>query len=272
MRVAIQGEAGSFHHQAARLWFADDPTIIPKETFTQTISALSIDEADQALVAVENTLYGSINEVLDLIETHSYPITGEIFLHIQQQLIGLSNAVPQDIQRIYSHPVALVQCEQYLDMHFPNAERIEHHDTAASVRFIKEQNDPHAAAIAGTAAADLYQLPILKHNIQDNQENYTRFLVLNPHGINSAAANKSSLVLTTNHAPGSLSHALAIFAEAKVNLTKLQSRPIPGNPWQYTFYVDVEVAGRKLHDLITTIESNGTNIKILGEYIAGTTH
>lgn len=270
MRVAIQGEAGSFHHQAVMLWFTDNPTIIPKETFAQTVGALSANEADQAIIAVENTLYGSISEVLDLVETHPYPITGEIFLHIQQQLIGLSGADAKDIKRIYSHPVALVQCEQYLDKYFPDAERIEHHDTAASVRFIKEQNDRHAAAIAGTAAAALYQLPILKRDIQDNQENYTRFLVLDPQGVSLTSANKSSLVLTTNHTPGSLASALAVFAEANINLTKLQSRPITGNPWQYKFYVDVEVAGKKLHDLIALIESTGTVVKILGEYAAGT--
>ena len=272
MRVAIQGEAGSFHHQAAMLQFAGNPTIIPKETFTQTINALAINEADQALVAVENTLYGSISEVLDLIETHPYPVVGEIFLHIQQQLISLPNANEQEIQRIYSHPVALIQCEQYLDQHFPHAERIEHHDTAASVRFIKEQNDPHAAAIAGSAAASLYNLPILRQNIQDNQENYTRFLVLDPKGIPPHDANKSSLDITTDHSAGSLAHALAIFAAANVNLTKLQSRPIVGNPWRYKFYIDVETAGNQLHDLIAKIESNGTTVKLLGEYVAGTTH
>lgn len=272
MRIAIQGEAGSFHHQAAKLWLADSPTIIPKETFSQTIKSLVTGEADQAVIAVENTLYGSINEVLDLIEAHSYPVIGEIFLHIQQQLIGLPNANAQDIKRIYSHPVALVQCERYLDKHFPHAERIEYHDTAASVRFIKEQNDPHAAAIAGTEAASLYQLPVLKSNIQDNQENYTRFLVIDPQKNTPSNASKSSLVITTNHTAGSLSYALAVFAEAGVNLTKLQSRPIVGDPWRYKFYIDVEVAGNTLHELIAKIKTNGTAVKILGEYVAGATH
>ena len=273
MRVAIQGEAGSFHHQAAILWFnKNDPTIIAKETFTQTIATLRDDEADQAIIAVENTLYGSINEVLDLIETNPYPIVGEIFLHIQQQLISLPDIRAKDIKRIYSHPVALAQCEQYLDKHFPDAERIEHHDTAASVRFIKEQNDPQAAAIAGIEAAKLYQLPILRQNIQDNQENYTRFLVLDPQGALPAKPNKSSLVLITDHTAGSLSYALTVFAEANVNLAKLQSRPIVGNPWRYKFYIDVETAGKKLYDLISKIEANNATVKILGEYTTGTTH
>lgn len=273
MRVAIQGEDGSFHHQAANIWFADSPiTTIPKETFSQTVGALATREADCAVIAVENTIYGSISEVLDLVEANPYPIVGELFLHIQQQFISLPGASDKDIRRIYSHPVALIQCEQYLDDHFPNAERIEYHDTAASVRHIKEQSDIQSAAIAGQAAAELYQLPILHPDIQDNNENYTRFLVLDPNGSRVREANKSSLILTTDHTAGSLAHALTLFANAGVNLTKLQSRPIIGNPWRYKFYIDVETAGSPLYELIAEIEKTGSTIKVLGEYTAGKTH
>lgn len=271
MRIAIQGESGSFHHQAAKLWFSSDATIMPADTFTDTFALLE-HGADQAVVAVENTLYGSINETLDLIEQHRYPVVGELYLRIRQQLIGLPGASLQDITRIYSHPVALVQCEQYLDTHFPHAERIEHPDTAGSVRLVAERNDPHVAAIAGQAAAETYNLPIIAKNIEDNKENFTRFLVLNPNGTSPADANKTSLVLTTDHTPGALAHALSVFAKNGSNLTKLQSRPVVGDPWKYRFYVDVEAAGPTLDAQIAEIRQQGCTVTVLGQYKAGRTY
>lgn len=268
MRIAIQGESGSFHHQAAKLWFTSDVTIVPAETFTETFALLDA-HADQAIVAIENTLYGSIDETLDLIEKHHYPVIGELYLHIQQQLIGLKDADPARITRIYSHPVALVQCEEYLNTHFPHAERIEHHDTAGSVRLVKEKNDPTIAAIAGTAAAAEYGLPLLAKNIQDNKENYTRFLVINPKGTPPHRANKTSLVLTTGHTPGALAHALSVFAQAGSNLTKLQSRPVIGDPWKYRFYLDVESAGATFDQQVAAIRQQGCTVTILGQYKAG---
>lgn len=271
MRIAIQGEVGSFHHQATKLWFGNDVEILPAETFTEAFSLLD-SAADQALVAVENTLYGSINETLDLIEKHRYPVVGELFLHIRQQLIGLEGTDPASITHIYSHPVALVQCEQYLDAHFPTAERIEHHDTAGSVRFVKESNNPAFAAIAGTVAAETYDLPILAKDIQDNKENFTRFLVINPAGTVSVSPNKTSLILTTDHTPGALAHALSVFAKGGSNLTKLQSRPVIGDPWKYRFYVDVESAGSTLEGQVAQIRQQGCTVTILGQYQAGRTY
>ena len=271
MRIAIQGESGSFHHQASKLWFSKDVAIIPADTFTDTFILLERG-ADQATVAVENTLYGSINETLDLIEQYRYPVVGELYLRIQQQLIGLPGTSPKDITRIYSHPVALVQCEQYLDAHFPHAERIEYPDTAGSVRLVAERNDPHIAAIAGRAAAETYNLPIIAENIEDNKENYTRFLVIDPNGTPPAGANKASLVLTTNHTPGALAHALSVFAKNGSNLTKLQSRPVVGDPWKYRFYIDVEAAGPTLDAQIAEIRQQGCTVTILGQYKAGHTY
>lgn len=269
MRIAIQGESGSFHHQAAKRWFSNDVTIMPADTFADTFALLD-HGADQAIVAVENTLYGSINETLDLIEQYRYPVVGELYLRIQQQLIGLPGTIPQDIARIYSHPVALVQCEQYLDKHFPHAERIEYPDTAGSVRLVKERNDPQIAAIAGRTAAETYDLPIIAEDI-DNKENYTRFLVINPNGTPPIDANKTSLVLTTNHTPGALAHALSVFAKSGSNLTKLQSRPVVGDPWKYRFYIDVEAAGPALDAQIAEIRQQGCTVTILGQYKAGRT-
>lgn len=266
MQVAIQGQLGSFHHQVATQWLGDNVEILAAETFDDVFGMLNRFETTKAIVAIENSLYGSINEVYDLIESHRYPIVGEVYLRIEQQLISLPDAKPVDITHIYSHPVALAQCEHYLDTYFPHAERIEYHDTAASVEFIKNKGDKSMAAIAGRVAADLYDLPILAENIEDNKANYTRFLILDAKPSAATDADKTSLVIQTDHKPGALAGVLATFANANVNLTKLQSRPIIGKVWQYRFYIDVEASGEKLHSLIREIEKNGTAVTILGEY------
>lgn len=266
VQVAIQGQSGSFHHQVATQWFGKDVQILPAETFDEVFGMLNRHETTKAIVAIENSLYGSINEVYDLIESHRYPIVGEVYLRIEQQLIALPNAKPEDITHIYSHPVALAQCEHYLDTHFPNAERIEHHDTAASVEFIKNKNDVSMAAIAGQVAASLYGLPILAKNIEDNKANYTRFLILDASPSALTDTNKASLVVQTDHTPGALAGVLMTFANAGVNLSKLQSRPIIGKVWQYRFYIDVETSGKKLYSLMRAIEQNGTSVTLLGEY------
>lgn len=266
MRVAIQGQPGSFHHQVAKQWFGNDVQILSAETFGDVFGMLNRHETSKAIVAIENSLYGSINEVYDLIESHHYSIVGEVYLRIEQQLIALPGAEPSDITHIYSHPVALAQCENYLDIHFPNAERIEHHDTAGSVEFIKNTDDVSMAAIAGRVAAELYDLPILAENIEDNKANYTRFLVLDTNPTVDVDTNKASLVIQTDHKPGALAKVLATFADAGVNLTKLQSRPIIGKVWQYRFYIDVETSGKKLRMLIREIEQSGTIVTLLGEY------
>lgn len=266
MRIAIQGEQGSFHHQVAKTWFGNDVQILPAETFSDVFGILNRHETTKAIVAIENSLYGSINEVYDLIESHHYAIVGEVYLRIEQQLIALPGAKPTDITHIYSHPVALAQCENYLDVHFPNAERIEHHDTAGSVEFIKNTDDTSMAAIAGRVAADLYSLPILAENIEDNKANYTRFLVLDADPAPNTDTDKASLVVQTDHKPGALAKVLTTFADAGVNLTKLQSRPIIGKVWQYRFYIDVETSGDKLRALMREIEKNGTAVTVLGEY------
>jgi prephenate dehydratase len=268
MRVAIQGQLGSFHHQVAKTWFGDDVQILPAETFAEVFGMLNRHETTLALVAIENSLYGSINEVYDLVESHRYPIVGEIYLRIEQQLIALPGARTTDITHIYSHPVALAQCENYLDAHFPNAERIEHHDTAGSVEFVKNGGDKSMAAIAGRVAADTYSLPILCENIEDNKANFTRFLVIDVNAKTIANTNKASLVIQTDHKPGALANVLTAFADRGVNLSKLQSRPIIGKAWRYKFYIDVEAGGEQLKHLLDDIRANGTSVAVLGEYKA----
>jgi prephenate dehydratase len=266
MHVAIQGEVGSFHHQVAREWFGETAEIIDAESFGEVFGILNRREAPYAVVAIENSLYGSINEVYDLVEAHGYPIIGEVYLRIEQQLIGLPGSTLTDINTIYSHPVALAQCEQSLNTHAPDARHIEYHDTAAAVRFIKDEQNPQSAAIASRLAAELYNLPILASNIEDHHANYTRFFILSATMLPIKNPNKTSLVFETDHSPGSLAKVLTIFADAGINLSKLVSRPIIGKVWHYRFYADIETAGPTLVPLIDAIKQYCKHVTILGEY------
>ncbi len=263
MRIAIQGEAGSFHELAAKQWFGEAAQMVACDTFDEVFGCINRHEADAGVVAIENSLYGGINRVYDLIESHGYPIIGEIHLPIHQQLIGLSK---EKITHIYSHPVALAQCAQYLDLHFPDVTRVEYHDTAAAVRMVKEKNNTSHAAIAGDQAASLYDMPILAENIEDNPANFTRFLIIQPGGQPPVDADRTSLVVTTNHTPGALAKVLTTLADANINLSKLQSRPIVGEPWKYRFYLVVDAAGPKLHQTLEDIKPLTNAITILGEY------
>lgn len=266
MNVAIQGQAGSFHEQAAMQWFKTDVDILPCTTFAEEFDAYENGDADAIVCAVENTLYGSINEVYQLVEDCSAPIIGEVKLQINQQLIARADATSKTITEIYSHPVALAQCRHYLHRHFPNAELIEYFDTAGAVEYVKSLKSPRAAAIAGTQAASLYDLPVIAANIQDNKANYTRFLVL-ADSPTSPDANRSTLVITTSHQPGALAEVLNIFAERNINLVKLQSQPIIGKPWEYKFYLVVDCAGSVLRDAVSAIEQSDHTVTLLGEFV-----
>lgn len=266
MRIAIQGEQASFHDTAAHQWFGKAISIVPCESFTEVFGVLNRHEADAAVVAIENSLYGGINQVYDLIESHGYPIVGEVHLPVHQQLIGAEGTA---ITHIYSHPVALAQCENFLDTHYPEAKRIEFHDTAGAVRFVKESDNPALAAIANREAAALYNLAVLREDIEDNPANFTRFLAIQPHGSVAEDANRTSLVLTTNHTPGALAKVLTILAEHDINLSKLQSRPIIGKPWHYRFYLVLDTAGEPLHKALDMIKPFTASLTVLGEYRSG---
>ncbi len=267
MRIAIQGQAGSFHEQVAHQWYGPQAECIPCTTFTEVFDTYEAGEADAIVAAVENTLYGSINEVYQRIEECSAPIIGEVKLAIDQTLITLPGAKLSDITEVYSHPVALAQCRQFLKQHLPDAEMIEFFDTAGAVEYLKEQGSIHMAAIAGERAASLHGLPILRRSIQDSGNNLTRFLVLEG-ADTSPQANRASLVITTNHKPGALVEVLQVFADAGINLAKLQSQPIVGSPWQYKFFIVVDCAGDKLYDAVERIEKSDHAVTLLGEYVS----
>jgi len=267
MRVAIQGQAGSFHDQVASDWYGSSYEMLACTTFTEVFEAYENGEADAIVTAVENSIYGSINDVYQLIEDCEAPIVGEVKQEIDQCLIGKSGTKLSEIKEIYSHPVALAQCRETLHRLCPNAELIEFFDTAGAVEYVASLQNNSAAAVAGAQAASLHRLPLLRQSIQDSPHNVTRFLILEDRETDEDA-NKSSLVITTNHAPGALVEVLQVFADAGVNLVKLQSQPIIGEPWKYKFFIVVDCAGTQLRELVAKIEESDHQVTLLGEYKA----
>lgn len=271
--IAIQGDQASFHDIAADKFFGKQSSRVFCDTFADTIQAIIDKRATHALCAIENSLYGSINEVYDLILINKLHMFGEIYLRIEQCLIGLPTARLADIAEVYSHPVALAQCEEYLDRNVPEAERLEYHDTAAAVEKISHLQNPQFAAIASRQAAELYGMKILAESIETNKANYTRFIALSTSsGDRPADPNKTSLVLRTNHTPGALYNALGCFARRGINLSKIQSRPIIGKAWHYMFYVDVGagVQTKNCQAAIHELESQGCEVILLGSYLSDT--
>jgi prephenate dehydratase len=270
-KIAIQGDKASFHDIAAEQFFEGSTSRVFCETFTSTFQALVSDEADYAVCAIENSLYGSINEVYDLLLKHKLQIVGEVYLRIEQCLIGLPGTEISDIKKVYSHPVALAQCDEYLDTVLRHAEREEYHDTAASAELIMRLSDPANAAIASKEAAELYELPVLAESIESNKDNYTRFVVISKQRDQAKDLNKTSLIVTTDHTPGALYNALGCFAKRNINLSKLQSRPIVGKAWHYMFFIDVNIGDRNLQftDAVNELKSLGCTTTDLGSYLAG---
>ncbi len=266
MKIAIQGELGSFHHIASQHFYGGEHGYVCCDSFRDVFAALGDGRADTAVVAVENSLFGSIAEVYDLLLKHGYPVVGEVVERIHQNLITFPGANLGQITRVYSHPVALAQCSEFLNREMPNAEIIEHHDTAASAAFVKHAGDHASAAIASRMAADMHDMGVLRPNIQDEHRNYTRFLAIQPGGQAPVDATKASMVITTSHRPGALYESLGVFADAGINLTKLQSRPIRGKIWKYQFYIDIETKPPDALKAIELLEDLGCGVTNLGMY------
>lgn len=266
-RVAIQGQEGSFHHAVTQRWF-DDYELVCCDTFHDVFESVHSGRADVAIVAIENSLYGSIADVYDLLLQYKFPIVGELVEHIHLQLMAKEGVTLSDISEVYSHPVALNQCREWLEKHLPDAEIIEHHDTAGAVAYVRELSSPFTAAIAGSQASKLYDLPILASDIEDEKTNLTRFVVLDPTGAleSNTQPDKASLVVTTKHHAGALYEALGVFAKQSANLTKLQSRPIRGKKFEYQFFIDVDIDQATLDAVVTDLNSIECKVTLLGHY------
>jgi prephenate dehydratase len=268
MKVAIQGIAGSFHHQAAEKLLGPDIELVPCTTFQKVFEAVKHGQADRGLVAIENSLHGSINAVYRLLARNSLWVCGEITLHINQYLIGAMKVPLETIQTVMSQAPALAQCELWLEANIPQAHLEETHDTAESVKYVVTHQDESQAAIASKHAAQRYGGTILAGPINDDKHNYTRFFLMSKGKDVPPDANKTSIILETNHQSGALYNALGVFAKAGINLSKLDSHPIAGDQKHYAFYIDFEAGVNEQleHTVFDTLRTQGCTITVLGSY------
>ncbi len=270
MKIAIQGEKGSFHEVAARQYFNyDEIEILACSTFDLELITLKNGEADFAVMAIENARSGSILYNYTLIRESGMKILGEHNLRIKQNLMALPDQKISDIKEIRTHPIAIVQCMTFLNQ-YPGITLIESDDTAGSARQISESGLKGVATIAPTNAAELYGLEILAPGIETYKQNYTRFLVIGSEDKGNTRGNKVSICFSTGHKPGSLAKVLDKLAELDINLSKIQSVPRLNGEWEYMFYVDLELNKNTKSDIIRRVLDKYTsNLEILGVYFKG---
>ncbi len=271
-RVAIQGGPGAYHEIAARDYFrGEELEIVPCQTFRDIFREADNDPQLIGVMAIENTIAGSLLPNHDLLKQHSLRIAGEYKLRITHSLAALPGSTVAEISEVMSHPMALMQCEEFLD-ELPGIKIVEHDDTALAAKEIREREMRGTATICSRLAAEMYGLEILTHGIETNKRNFTRFFVLAREEMlqeiqKNNRINKSSLVFVLPHSEGSLSKVLSVFSFYDINLTRIQSLPIIGSEWEYQFYIDLTFANyqryRQSIDAITPLISK---LKVLGEY------
>lgn len=271
-RIAIQGEPGCFHDAAARYFFSNEEVeTIPCETFIGMFDLLRTDASLLGIVAIENTIAGSLLQNHELLRQNNQTIVGEYKMHISHVLAALPGQSIDELTEVNSHPMALMQCEQYLLRH-PNMKMVERNDTAGSAREIAQKKLTGHAAVCGKYAAELYGLNILEEGIQTNKRNFTRFLIIAdpieaPALTQGKQVNKASLVFTLPHTHGSLSKILTIFSFYDINLSKIQSLPIIGREWEYRFYINLTFDDyTRYRQSIDAVRPLINDFKILGEY------
>jgi prephenate dehydratase len=274
LRAAFQGERGAFSEQAARALLGQSVKPVPYQRFEEIFQALASKAVDAAVVPIENTLHGSVHENYDHLLRFDLPITAETSVRIVHNLIARPGVPFSRVRRVYSHPVALTQCLDFFAAH-PQLERVPFYDTAGSVKMIVEKGLDDAAAIASSVAAETYGARILKRSIEDDRRNFTRFFLLRrPEDAKlpkSSAQYKTTLVFTTRNTPGSLFRALSAFALRDLSLTKIESRPLRGKPWEYLFYLDF--LGRSgepnFENALNHLREVSDMIRVLGSYPRG---
>jgi len=271
-KVAIQGYEGSFHQIAARNYLGDDIEVAACDTFREVAQKVEDGEVEYGVMAIENSIAGSILPNLALLQNSNLQVIGETYLHIKQNLMVLPGVELKDIEEVHSHPMALLQCADYLDSR--KWRLIETEDTALSARRIAENKIRNAAAIAGELAADIYGLEIVAPDIHTIRNNYTRFQIIHKTHVNiHDDANKASLYFKTDHRHGSLMKVLREMEDSTINMTKLQSSPIPREPWHYMFHVDMEFD--TLYDYNRVIERMKRiteELHVYGVYKGGLNH
>jgi prephenate dehydratase len=269
LKVAIFGSAGSFHYLAAQKYYGKDANLLECTTFLKVAEALKNGEAKYAVLAIENSLAGSILPNYNLINQYKLKIIGEQYLKIELNLLALKGVKIKDIEFVHSHPMALAQCTVFLNQ-YPHIKIVEQGDTASCVKNIADKQLKNTAAVANEFASKLYNVPILHKGIENNKFNYTRFLILTKAEETPKNTDKASICFRLKHKVGSLSDVLNIIKDEKLNLSKIQSVPVYGEPSQYFFHLDVEWK-KKDHDhfkkAMTKINKETNHFAVLGEYV-----
>lgn len=271
-RVAIQGYRGAFHDIAVQRYFGKDAAeIVEIDTFDQIVHQVETKEVDYGAMAIENTIYGMLMPNYNLLHKSKVSVQGEVYLRIKQNLITWPDQHIEDLKEVHSHPIAIEQCREFFKAH-PHIKLIESVDTAYSVREIREKRVKSRGAIASSLAAELYGMHILEPSIETNKKNFTRFLIINKKSSTQAQSisNKASVVFTLAHEVGSLHQVLSRLSDKEANLTKIQSIPILGKPFEYAFWVDLVSEGRDhLLNAIQSIAPLIHDLKVLGIYPKG---
>lgn len=265
-RIAIQGTRASFHEEAAFKFFGTDIETVECDSFKRTCEVLKQKQADYVVMAIENSIAGSLLPNYTLLRDYNFPIVGEVYLAIQLHLLALPGVKFEDIKYITSHPIAIRQCSDFLD-DFPELQVIESTDTAACAKKIREENLTDTVAIANSLAAKLYDLEVMERRIESNKKNYTRFLILAAKSSENPAFNKASLSFQVGNSVGSLAAVLNILSDHNINLSKIQSMPVLGKRNEYNFYVDIEWKNQPDYDAaIRKVLKHTVNFTIMGEY------
>lgn len=264
-KVSFQGERGSFSEDAVFQFFGEAEPI-PLPTFSSVFESVSVYQMDYGVVPVENSQAGSINDTYDLLLKHDLNIIGEVYLRVRHCLLALPGQTLNDVLKIYSHPQALAQCQEFLSS--LSADLVPTYDTAGSAKMIKEECMSKAAAIASKRVAAIYGMTILSEGIETNPMNYTRFFVISNEQAGYTQKSKTSIVFKTKNIPGALYQSLGAFANRDINLSKLESRPAKDTPWEYIFYVDFEghIEEEICKEALAELDARCAFLKILGSY------
>lgn len=270
-RIAIQGVKGCFHEQAARLFYEEHghmvPEIVECLTFESLYESMNAGKADAAVMAIENTVSGGLLPNFELLRKYDHKIKGEVFLRIQQNLMALPGQKIEDIREVRTHYMAINQTREFFK-DYPWIRLVESEDTAKSAAELAAEGLKGVGAVASTLAADLYGLEILAESIETYKQNFTRFLILDDSlEVDRQKIDKSSMCFTLSHTPGSLAHVLTILSFYGMNLTRIQSLPIPGQEWQYFFYVDIKFDDYvRYEQALAAVRPLMEDLRILGEY------
>jgi len=270
-KVTIQGYEGSFHQVAARHFFGKNVEVITCDNFRKVVQIGSDPKlADGAVMAIENSIAGSILPNYNLLQKSKLQVIGEVYLSISQNLLTFPGVKLEDIKEVHSHPMAILQCLDYLEKY--NWKLVESEDTALSAKLVHQNKSKHTAAIASKLAAQMYELDIASPDIHTLKNNITRFLIMTPISVKTMVENpnKASIYFQTDHSRGILAKVLAKIAQGNVNLSKLQSMPIPGSTFKYGFYADLEFENKKqIEKTLEELKALTNSIKIFGMYQKG---